>query len=506
MPHPRNAGWRRGDHWVCCDVCGFDYRASQIRIRWDGMAVCPQDYEERHPQDFLRARKDDPRVWPVRTDTGADAVQIASLACPVLLSPTDASEWVSGGLVPLTWGEVDGASLYYVYFWEDGDTEPTEPTYITSGTSFEVPGTLETTYRWYVAAAGIGGVSEGCSGGQRTFTYTDIPAILEFVSAEYSTSFGEPSVTLTVQRTGGRQRQVSASCSFADGIALDGFDYTGTTQAVTFEPNEMTKQVIVPLIEANYDDEVAGTPSAINYYKFDETSGTVITDSIATNDMTAFSVEWQRPSLNRTGGLSADGGTGPLGSSVGLRGNISYTFETWLEPFETQTSGTPTIVAISAVNDEQPDNNFQFQAQISDFTTGQIGFFWEFNTGENESVSLVAGQVFLGQPNYIVVGRDDVAGTVFAKVNDGPYVSVVYDDGPTGGDNTTLRYLRNELSGAGNRMLANISHAAIYTSALELDRYPRWKIGAVLDFTATLSDPSAGASIGAINETTVEIS
>lgn len=48
-----------GDHWVVCDVCGFEYRQSQIRVRWDGLAVCPEDYEARHPQDFVKARKED---------------------------------------------------------------------------------------------------------------------------------------------------------------------------------------------------------------------------------------------------------------------------------------------------------------------------------------------------------------------------------------------------------------------------------------------------------------
>jgi len=50
--HTRNPGY--GDHWVTCDVCGFDIRAGDIRERWDGLMVCPADYEMRHPQDFVR--------------------------------------------------------------------------------------------------------------------------------------------------------------------------------------------------------------------------------------------------------------------------------------------------------------------------------------------------------------------------------------------------------------------------------------------------------------------
>jgi hypothetical protein len=48
----------RGDFWRVCDVCGFDYRASQTSKRWDGLIVCREDFEPRHPQDFVRGRID----------------------------------------------------------------------------------------------------------------------------------------------------------------------------------------------------------------------------------------------------------------------------------------------------------------------------------------------------------------------------------------------------------------------------------------------------------------
>ena len=52
-------GYKPGDHWVTCDVCGFNYRQSMMRKRWDNLIVCPYDFELRHPQDFVRAVKDD---------------------------------------------------------------------------------------------------------------------------------------------------------------------------------------------------------------------------------------------------------------------------------------------------------------------------------------------------------------------------------------------------------------------------------------------------------------
>jgi hypothetical protein len=58
-----------GDFWRICEVCGFKCRASETSKRWDGLIVCREDFETRHPQDFVRGRKDrqnvpDPRPEP----------------------------------------------------------------------------------------------------------------------------------------------------------------------------------------------------------------------------------------------------------------------------------------------------------------------------------------------------------------------------------------------------------------------------------------------------------
>ncbi|MFB6449254.1 hypothetical protein [Bradyrhizobium tunisiense] len=47
-----------GDFWRICDRCGFRKRASQTFRTWDGLYVCNEDFETRHPQDFVRGRKD----------------------------------------------------------------------------------------------------------------------------------------------------------------------------------------------------------------------------------------------------------------------------------------------------------------------------------------------------------------------------------------------------------------------------------------------------------------
>jgi len=42
------------DYNTICDACGFKFKASDLRKRWDGLMVCSKDYEIRHPMDFQR--------------------------------------------------------------------------------------------------------------------------------------------------------------------------------------------------------------------------------------------------------------------------------------------------------------------------------------------------------------------------------------------------------------------------------------------------------------------
>lgn len=55
-------GYRAGDWNLICDVCGFKIKASDSLHRWDGMIVCRDDFEVRHPQDFVRGRVDNQTV------------------------------------------------------------------------------------------------------------------------------------------------------------------------------------------------------------------------------------------------------------------------------------------------------------------------------------------------------------------------------------------------------------------------------------------------------------
>ena len=60
-----------GNFNAICDVCGFKFKASELRRRWDGFMVCEHDYEQRHPQDLIRLKPERQAVpWarPVTTD------------------------------------------------------------------------------------------------------------------------------------------------------------------------------------------------------------------------------------------------------------------------------------------------------------------------------------------------------------------------------------------------------------------------------------------------------
>ncbi|WP_441235660.1 hypothetical protein [Bradyrhizobium sp. 930_D9_N1_4] len=77
--------YRPGDFWRICEVCGFKYRASQTNRRWDGLIVCHDDWETRHPQDFVRGRKDlqnvpDPRPEPLDNVIGPLTTALSAAA------------------------------------------------------------------------------------------------------------------------------------------------------------------------------------------------------------------------------------------------------------------------------------------------------------------------------------------------------------------------------------------------------------------------------------------
>lgn len=66
-----------GEWNVTCDVCSKKIKAHEAKMRWDGFIVCPDDMEQRHPQDFVKAKTDKitvPFQRPVPTYVFTDVI------------------------------------------------------------------------------------------------------------------------------------------------------------------------------------------------------------------------------------------------------------------------------------------------------------------------------------------------------------------------------------------------------------------------------------------------
>jgi hypothetical protein len=50
--------YKPGDYNAICDRCSFKFKASELRREWDGLMVCKECWEPRHPQDFVRGVQD----------------------------------------------------------------------------------------------------------------------------------------------------------------------------------------------------------------------------------------------------------------------------------------------------------------------------------------------------------------------------------------------------------------------------------------------------------------
>lgn len=80
---------------VHCDVCGFKYKSDQIKKRWDGLMVCPQDWEMDHPQKYLRVTEDRQTVPFVRKqndDTFELVCYLWDISCYADIAAADCSK------------------------------------------------------------------------------------------------------------------------------------------------------------------------------------------------------------------------------------------------------------------------------------------------------------------------------------------------------------------------------------------------------------------------------
>lgn len=89
---------------VICDSCGKKIKASEAKQRWDGLIVCPLDFEMRQPQDFVKARADKitvPFTRPRPTDVFENVCSL----------------WTSSGVAD--WGTADCAMADNDQFYQN---------------------------------------------------------------------------------------------------------------------------------------------------------------------------------------------------------------------------------------------------------------------------------------------------------------------------------------------------------------------------------------------------
>ena len=70
-----------GDWNAVCWVCGNKRKASKLKKHWQGYWVCPEHWEARHPQDFVKGITEKPTPPWVQPQPGAVYVNTDWLLC-----------------------------------------------------------------------------------------------------------------------------------------------------------------------------------------------------------------------------------------------------------------------------------------------------------------------------------------------------------------------------------------------------------------------------------------
>lgn len=68
-----------------CDGCGFKKKNHEIKRRWDGLMMCSECWEPRHPMDFYKSRNDVHKLpWTRSDNNGIDVSPTVGLVCTVV--------------------------------------------------------------------------------------------------------------------------------------------------------------------------------------------------------------------------------------------------------------------------------------------------------------------------------------------------------------------------------------------------------------------------------------
>lgn len=82
------------------------FKASQLRRNWKNEMVCEQDFETRHPQDFLRVRGDHPAVPWTRPEADDQFVNVCWIWGTSAYADLGTADCMTAGYAPLPYAEL----------------------------------------------------------------------------------------------------------------------------------------------------------------------------------------------------------------------------------------------------------------------------------------------------------------------------------------------------------------------------------------------------------------
>lgn len=105
--------FKKGSWNAICEVCGFQYKSHEMKKRWDGVMVCVEDWEPRHPLDFQRGKAEVTAVPWTSTDDTEGTVSITTKSASQDYAITDTAYSVliqtTGASVTVTFPETTDA-------------------------------------------------------------------------------------------------------------------------------------------------------------------------------------------------------------------------------------------------------------------------------------------------------------------------------------------------------------------------------------------------------------
>lgn len=440
-------------------------------------------------------------------------------ACPLLVSPADLAVVETSGSVLLDWSAAVDADSYRVYVDNVLIATVVAPTTQYTATGLN-PNHI--TYTWSVRAVNQDGESGGC--GSRAFTTTPVVASIQWESATYNGGLFDASITLVATRTGNTDTTVTADYSFNDIEAVADFDFDGTPGTVTFNPGQVSKDVVVQLFAPDYDAEVLARSPDL-YCRMDDPSPTT-----SFPDLSGFG-----HNLVLTGGsvvtyqdddLLIDPGGSFGRDDAGTNFRLRYAYGTPTNVPGIGEDDPCTAMGWAYINNNELDNVKTLCHFGGSSGGGQFFKMWwwwvgdgTFRVGWHQRINgvpsgftsaLVPVTLPVATPFWFNAGCDPANSRFFFKLNADATVYVPFGTGVSilqrPDATSSIAFIGRQNGNNGDPLDGLLARAEFHLAAVEADMWTRWHLGVTRSFEAVLSNPSTDAVLGAPSTTTVTLS